>query len=43
MFFLCEYVSGEPKENIEVSEIDFLQEIRFHHFQPVECCREILR
>lgn len=23
MFFLCEYVSGEPKQNIEVSEIDF--------------------
>ncbi|WP_038880729.1 NUDIX hydrolase [Vibrio jasicida] len=40
MFFLCEYVSGEPKENIEVSEIDFFAQ---HKIPPLSQSRVLPR
>ncbi|WP_041060689.1 NUDIX hydrolase [Vibrio owensii] len=40
MFFLCEYVSGEPKENIEVSEIDFFTQ---HKIPPLSQSRVLPR
>ncbi|MEF1303465.1 ADP-ribose pyrophosphatase, partial [Vibrio owensii] len=40
MFFLCEYVSGEPKENTEVSEIDFFAQ---HKIPPLSQSRVLPR
>lgn len=40
MFFLCDYLSGEPQENIEVSAIDFFPQ---HQIPPLSSSRVLAK